>query len=39
MEERQNLKDLDSGTVANVGIILLVAVLAIKDLSRLSSRL
>ena len=32
MGERQNLKDLDSGTVANVGIILLVAVLAIKEL-------
>ena len=32
MGERQNLKDLDSGTVANVGIIVLVAVLAIKEL-------
>ena len=32
MGERQNLKDLDAGTVANVGIILLVAVLAIKEL-------
>ena len=32
MGERQNLKDLDSGTVANVSIILLVAVLAIREL-------
>jgi len=32
MGEGQTLKDLDSGTVANVGIILLVAVLAIKEL-------
>ena len=32
MGERQNLKDLDSGTVANVSIILLVAVLAIRQL-------